>query len=396
MMVRFGKRFLRELEKNPPPAGKRVEYTDFGGAKGFGLRINDKGRITWILIARLPGNKDPSRLTLGHHPEMDLDEARETAIAWRKLIKAGKDPREVKNVEEQKTVAAVAAELITHLRSFRLRTVDTIERTINRVLLPAWGPRPISDITWPDVKAIVDATKARGKLSQARHIFAYCRLLFNFAREQGYITTSPCDRMRPSKFIAPQQPRQHTLNNDELRVVYKAAERTPYPWGPIVRMLVLTGQRRSEVIEAVWSEFDMPGRLWTIPADRMKNKAPHTVPLVDDVMAILATLPRFAGPHLFSTGAAPPTNSTIMKWKREFDKALGVGPYRLHDLRRTMRTRLSALPIEDIVRELVISHTRPGLHKIYDLHEYDDEKREALELWAQRLSQIVTPNPEGL
>jgi integrase len=229
-----------------------------------------------------------------------LAEAREEARRWRVLIRRGIDPRDdrrQRDLEEAKsranTVAAVVAELIADLRGRDLRTVDDIERVINRVLLPEWGPRPISDITWPEVKAIVDKTKARGKKSQARHIFAYCRLLFNFAREQGYITISPCDHKKPSKFIGPQAPRERTLNNDELRTLYRAAERAAYPWGPLVRMLLLTGQRRSEVSESIWSEFDLAGRLWPIPAKRMKGKAAHTVPLTDEVMAILDTLPRF-------------------------------------------------------------------------------------------------------
>ena len=182
------------------------------------------------------------------------------------------------------------------------------------------------------------------------------------------------------------------------------------PSAPLVRMLLLTGQRKSEVAEARWREFDLDKKLWSIPIARMKGKAAHVVPLTDDVIAILRSLPRFArGDYLFSTRfGASPTNG-FSKYKARLDRrmllswrALGriagvdrntLKPYVLHDIRRTMRTHLSALPVPDLVRELVIGHTKPGLHKVYDQHAYLDEKRHALELWAKRLARSSNLRP---
>ncbi len=132
----------------------------------------------------------------------------------------------------------------------------------------------------------------------------------------------------------------------------------------------------------------------------MKGDGAHVVPLVDDVIAILAVLPRFKkGDHLFSTTfGAQPVNG-FSKAKLRLDKVMAaelggeVDPFVIHDIRRTMRTGLRALPIADRVRELVIAHAQPGLHKVYDRYAYLDEKRHALDLWAARLRSIVEPPP---
>ena len=145
------------------------------------------------------------------------------------------------------------------------------------------------------------------------------------------------------------------------------------------------------------------------PAERMKMEAAHVVPLTDEVATILAQLPRFKkGDHLFSTTfGAKPVNG-FSKAKELLDKKtladlrsgaehpeqIVLEPFVIHDIRRTMRTGLSALPIPDMVRELVIAHARPGLHQVYDQYSYVDEKRRALELWAARLRSIVDP-PAG-
>ena len=152
-------------------------------------------------------------------------------------------------------------------------------------------------------------------------------------------------------------------------------------------------------------EFDLDKRLWTIPGSRMKNGATHVVPLTDDAINVVNDLPRYAGGnYLFSVkGAGKAPANSIADAKVLLDKHMldilrkdnpeaELVPFVTHDVRRTMRTHLSAIPgISDLVRELVIGHTKPGLHKVYDQHRYIDEKRQALTLWAARLHLIVAP-----
>ena len=141
-----------------------------------------------------------------------------------------------------------------------------------------------------------------------------------------------------------------------------------------------------------WSEVDMEKALWTIPPERMKADFSDVVPLSPSAVDILKGLPRWTGDYVFSTtdGKRPIANFSGIKEKVD-DLMPGVADWRFHDLRRSMRTGLSALRTPDIVAELCIGHTQKGLHKTYDLHAYLPERRDAFGAWANRLLAIVEP-----
>jgi integrase len=125
----------------------------------------------------------------------------------------------------------------------------------------------------------------------------------------------------------------------------------------------------------------------------MKGKRDHILPIAPRVMEILQSLPRFAGPHLFTnTGGRVPVDS-MSRAKRRIDAMCGVKEWCWHDLRRTMRSKLSALPIEDRVREAMIAHAQSGMHQVYDLHTYAHEKKAGFVMWEKMLTGIVTPRP---
>ena len=183
--------------------------------------------------------------------------------------------------------------------------------------------------------------------------------------------------MKPKDLVGRLALRSRILNDAELCALWRTTERLGYPYGPIFCLLAITGQRKSEVSEAQWPEFDLDKKLWTIPAERMKADAPHVVPLSDPAIELLASLPRFKkGNFIFSTTFGETPVNGFSKAKKRLDKLMAMelgGPppeFVIHDIRRTVRTGLSALPIPDLVRELVIAHAKPGLHKVYDQHAY--------------------------
>jgi integrase len=179
--------------------------------------------------------------------------------------------------------------------------------------------------------------------------------------------------------------------------VWDAAERMGFPYGPLFRLLILTGQREREVSDMSWSEGNFDQALWTVPSIRMKGARAHEIPLAPAATALLKSLPRFtAGDFVFTTTDGAKSVNGFSKAKSRIDKLSGVENWKIHDLRRTMRTHLSALPVQDMVRELIIAHARPGLHKVYDQHNYRDEKLECLMLWEARLRQIVSPAPDNV
>jgi integrase len=395
----------RTLKSLKPAEVGTLDVWD-AGFPGFGVRVSDTGRRTFVLTARYPGSKNPTRRALGVYDAMSLEEAREKARAWHKLIAKGIDPETAEEAarqaalrKQENTFLAVCEEFFRRHLS-KTRQGHSAEIVIRRELISRWAERPITEITRRDVLAVVDATVDRGKPYAAHLTLGYARRVFNWAIARGVygLESSPCDRMRPKEIIGAKKARTRVLNDDELRALWKASEGLGYPYGPLFQMLALTGQRKSEVAEARWGEFDLAKKLWEIPAERMKSDTGHAVPLSDEAIKILESLPRFTkGDHLFSGSYGVLPVNGFSKNKRALDAKMRdelqrpLPPFVIHDIRRTMRTGLSTLPVPDLIRELVIAHTKPGLHKVYDQHAYLDEKRHALELWAKRLRDIVTP-----
>jgi integrase len=392
-------------KRNLPGAGKTRDVDD-GVVPGLKARVMPSGEISFVLVARYPGSRNPTRRSLGLYGELTLNEGREKARRWRELLRKGIDPAEQEERErlaEQRkqanTFAAAAADFIND-KLIHERQGREAERDL-RVFLPACGARPLEEITPADVLAIIRVVKNRGAPYRAHGLLTIARRFFNWCiSQQTYgLQTSPCDRLKPRALIGEKKARTRVLSDTEWRGLWAATEKLGYPYGPLIRLLAITGQRKSEVAEARWSEIDLAKKVWVIPAARMKADAARVVPLSDAAIKVLETLPRFErGDCLFSaTFGATPVNG-FGRAKSALDRAMKVEhPFVLHDLRRTMRTGLSAIPgISDLVRELVIGHTKPGLHKVYDQFAYLDEKRRALDFWAARLLAIVGPPPDNV
>jgi integrase len=403
---RLTDRKLNSLKAGATGGATRYEVMDLD-VPGFGVRVSETGRRTFILIARYPGSSNPTRRALGEYPAISLEKARTRARAWRDLIDQGIDPkvheaslRREEIRKQETTFGAVAEDFLERHVSGQRRGKDTA-REIRNELISQWGDRPIADLTRQDVVDVIDAIARRPAPYLAHVVLGHIRSLFNWAINRGTygLEASPCDRLKPRALIGAKQPRQRILSDAEIAALWNASERIGYPYGPLYRMLLLTGARKSEVSDARWREFDLKKKIWTVPPERFKSNATHLVPLSDRAVAILESLPRFTmGDSLFSTtfGATPVAG--FSKAKDRLDKQMppGVSPWVIHDIRRTVRTRLASLRVPDMVAEMVIGHGRKGLQRVYDQHTYEAEMREALELWAARLRDIVTPPPENV
>jgi integrase len=413
--IQLTDRSLKALR--PAPDGQRAVVWD-ALVPGMAVRVSGKGKRSFYAVKRRTGQPQPSWVLLGAYPIMTLAEARAKAREALLALAEGHDPacqaeaerrarEEAERRREASTFGAIAEDFIRR-HATPLRSGKETAGIIRRELVPAWGSRPIADITRRDVIKLVEGIfdrggdkpppgsrrKAGGPYA-ARHALSAARKLFNWAVGRDLLATSPCDRVKAGELHGAPEARDRVLTDGELRAVWAAAEATPYPYGPLVQMLILTGQRRDEVAGARWGEVDLRRALLTIGAERMKAKAGHAVPLTPAAVAILEGLPRFAaGDFVFSgqTGARP--FSGFSKAKVRLDRfAGGIAPYTLHDLRRTVRTRLAQLGVTPFIGELVICHTQKGVHAVYDLHRYTDEKREALERWERGLLAILAPEP---
>jgi integrase len=388
--------FIRALK--PAAPGKRDTYMD-ALITEFGVRVTDKGAKSFIVYRRWPGSPKPARRKIGDAAKMSLSAARKKAREWLLLVDDNKDPKEErrkKDLEEQKrrntTFGAVAEAWLTWPDVKKQRKYAEVANDVRREFIPRWGKRPVTEISKLEIAAVI-RDKGQTTPAQARNLLGHLKRLYHWTVEQhAYgLEISPAASLSAKALIGKKRKRTRFLSEDELRAFWLATKAEPYPYGPLLRMLALTGQRRGEVGAARWREFNLPGRLWVIPAERMKMETDHVVPLSDDVVALLDELPRFnRGDHLFSTDSGVQPVNGYGNAKQRINKLVGDIPkWVIHDIRRTVRTNLSALPIEPHVRERMIAHAQSDIEQTYDLFDYLDAKREGFELWAARLRRIV-------
>jgi integrase len=356
---------------------------------GLRVSVTPRGAKSFILWRRVdPRAKSASALTLGRVGELMLADARTKARAWLAQIAAGQDPRATERTARDNTFAAVMETyLTTHVK--HQRKFADVAREMRKELLPRFGHRPVATIARRDVIKMIDELKARAA-SQARNCFGHMRAFCNWAIAKDLLATSPCDHVQLTRLIGSKLPRQRVLTDAEIAAIWIATEQFGYPYGPLVRLLLLTGTRKNEAARARWCEFDLVNKTWTIPRERYKSDAEHVVPLADATLELLASLPRWANTNLvFSTNGRRPFTG-FSSAKRALDAAMGdPAAFVIHDLRRTMRTRLSELKVPEHIAELAIGHAQRGLMRIYDRHRYADELRAAFAAWAARLQTIV-------
>jgi integrase len=390
-------RFVRSLR--PASNGERTVIWDVA-SPGFGVRVTGRGVVSFFVMRRQAGKPTPIRVTLGTYPNVRLAEARAKAADALKALAEGDHPREIEKrrqraqaEHEAKTFESIAEQFIQRHVS-RLRTSIGVEKAIRREFIPRWGDRPISEITRGDIISMIEEVVDRGTPHMARNLLAYARKLWNWALARDYgLDSSPCDRVKAADLIGSNRPRQRILTNAELRVLWYTTEGYAFPFDPFIRLLLILGCRRGELAKMARHEVDLVSATWRLPGDRTKSEHPRLLPLPKLAVQMLGSLPVFPGPYFFCTAGGQPI-SGFSDFKERLDAriaatAAGTPNWRLHDLRRTMRTHLSALRIEQHVREMMIGHKQIGITGTYDLHAYEAEQRDGFEQWSARLSSIV-------
>ena len=385
--------------------------------RGLGVKITEAGSKSFVMITRFPGYKHPAPRQLGSCDAMTLEEAREKGREWLKLIARGIDPAEHERElqlaaarRRENSFASVFEDFAKEKLAGERQGRD-VERDMRKEFVTVWAKRPVPDITTADILAIIRTIKQRAP-SQARNLFGYIRRFFDWAIEQhAYgITVNPCAGLKPARLIGEKKSRDRVLTDEELFSFWRASAHTGYPFGQLYRLLLLTGLRLNEVADASWAEIDIRGGVWVIPSSRMKSGTDHVVPLTPEISAILNSLPRFkTGNYVFSTtfGKSPVWVSD--KAKRRLDakmlltlRALArrrgedpskvvLVPWRNHDLRRSLRTGLSKLRIDFDIREAVLGHARQGVIGVYDRHDFQAEKADALQRWAAYVQSLASP-----
>src|SRR5262245_36372011 len=384
---------VKNVEAMRPGADRR-EIPD-GHMPGLYLIVQPSGARSWAVRYRHHGQS--RKHTLGSYPAIDLKAARALAGKALRAVAEGRDPGREKflaRTAKADSVDHVVEEFLErHVRrSNRPRTVQGTERLLRQHVLPHWRGRLMHEITRRDVLDILDRVVDGGAPIAANRVHAAVRKFFNWAVARDILAASPCAGVKPP---TAERARDRVLSDVELRFVWQATDKLSGTFGPLVKLLALTGQRRDEVARMRWDELDLDARLWTLPAERTKNNKPHEVPLSNAALAALQNVPRIAGsPFVFATNGGASPVSGYSDGKRRLDALLraDMPAWRLHDLRRTCASGMARLGINLPVIEKVLNHSSgsfAGIVGVYQKHSFADEKRQALEAWGRHVDSLI-------
>jgi integrase len=400
------------VDKVQAPSDKPQEDYFDTVLPAFGLRVG-KRKKTWFVMVRALRNGEwkMQRTTLGTTAEMDLTKARESAREAMQRAEQGKAPIEVKRerraaleAESRNSFSVVREEFLKKYvgrkqRRPAPRTLTEMRRVLESDLFADWDNRALAAITRRDVMDALDDLIERGAAVMANRTLAYLRLLFKWAIDRGIVNADPSAGVKKP---GAENSRDRTLTPEELRAVWHATAPTQVNHGDlfasIIKVLILTGQRAGEVAGMRWSEVDLESRLWTLESGRAKNHREHLVPLSDPVLAILEerraeqTARRMTTDLVFTSAGTAPF-SGWSKSKARLDCRAQVAPWTIHDLRRSFVTRAGEdLRIAPNIIEAIINHvsgTRAGVAGVYNRALYLDERRAALNAWADYVLQVV-------
>lgn len=391
--IRFTDAYVRRLAL---PAGKSDHIAWDPDLPGFGVRLRS-GKASYVVQYRV--GIEQRRKSLGDVRKVSVDDARGIARKRFAQVELGVDP----DSEEENRRAAQAAdgrtfekivELYLEAQKPRVRpnTYIAEERYLRRHCEPL-RKKPVSKVTFEDIAGLIrkliqahgatSAARARGALSS---FFAWCmRQGFGVKANPTIGTDNP---------VYGKAPRDRVLTDEEIRVVWRHCLDDDF--GKIVRLLMLTACRRDEIGGLRWAEVDLAGSKLALPKERTKSKRPHELTLPATAVTILQTVRRRNScDTLFGGGAAGfnawSYNTMALGARISNAEGKALAPWRLHDLRRTVRTRLGKLGVLPHVAELVLNHAgrKSGIGGVYDHHDYQPEIAEALRKWEAHLLAIV-------
>lgn len=375
--------------------------------RGFGFKVTAKGARSYLLQYRMGGRGTPTRrYTIGKHGSpWTPSTARVEADRLLALVKTGIDPQAADRERQRIAVdLAFGAYLERFLRDYgqkawRKSTFNGAASYLRRYVAPVIGKKPLPEIKRTDIVSIFDNLPS-GHPALPRNVFDHTRKLFNWARERGDIDRSPFDGFKGPPNVPS---RDRVLSDHELKLIWKASTGLGRTFGPMIRLLMVTGQRREEVAGLDWKELHRPASEWVIPAARSKNGKAHTVPLSEIAITQLDALAGGKewpekGLVFTTTGSTPASGHS--RAKQRLDRLMSellhgtdLEPWRVHDLRRTVATGLQRLGVRFEVTEAVLNHvsgSKSGVAGVYQRHNWKEEKREALSAWAAHVWKLVS------
>jgi len=386
------------------PDGKREAWLSDHEVAGLRVRAM-AGAKTFYAAWTDRATGERRRERLGVWGGITLEQARGAARAILGDVAKGDDPKAKRAVrkaeaERDKAERALTLEALVddwaalHLAGKRPRYAAEAVRAIKHAFARDLA-KPAARLARAEAVNVLDALAKAGKVAIAGRTLAYARACYAWAQKRGKVASNPFAGLPiPAGVVA----RERVLSDEELGRVWTAAGTIAEPFGPLLRVLLLSLCRRDVVAGMRWSELSDDLATWTIPGARMKRGQAHVVALPEPARAALRTVTRIEGQDLVFTTTGKTPVSGFTRAKATLDAAAQVIGWRLHDIRRTGVSALARMGFNPVVADKLLAHQPSTLHgaaRVYQVHDFADERARALEAWASHVLRCAEKKEEA-
>jgi integrase len=376
------------------PRTKRYSVTD---ENGLVLEVFPTGGMLWHYRYRLNGKQE--RVTLGRYPDLSLKLARVLRGERATQVALGKSPAKLKReakAADTTTVADFGGRFFREIVAKDRKDPKIPRRYFDKAIVPAIGTKVMRDVTTEDVRAIIWKKKDEGFDAAAGDIRGVMKRLFDYAQTCGIVTSNPVMAL-PMRHVHKAKARERSLSPEEIRTFLRSAFesniRRQFKIG--LHLILLTMVRKSELLLARWEHVDFEQAEWHIPAEHSKTDKPHIVFLSRQSLALFRELQTLAGgSELVMPGRGsltkPFAHNAINAALKVALHGQDVPGFTIHDLRRTASTLLHENGWPSDVVEKALNHTIGGVRGVYNRAEYEAQRRDMLQFWAEYIEQLIT------
>lgn len=389
MSKQFSDKYLQAIK---PEAKKKL----IREGRGFTLQVMPSGVKSFLFIYTFNGKR--KNLYLGQYPYTTLAEARVRYNEAYNKVQAGENPAEVRQAPEE--APAEGPTTFGHFANLYIKWSEdnhspawskTVRLSLAKDVIPAWKDRPIAEIRRRDAITLLERIAARAP-GAARNVHRIARAVFEYAIEREYLESNPM--LKLSRIVPTLKPaiRQRVLSDSEIRRVWrsldegKGDERTK----AAIKLVLVTAQRPGEIAHMHRSQLD--GNWWTLQSEDTKNKQPHRVYLTPTALKLIGNDEEgyiFPSYRINSADGSSPISRQTLALHVFGQQYYGLPRWTPHDLRRTARTVMARLGIPEEHAEAILNHKKQGIVKVYNLHQYANEKMAAMLLWEAELQRIL-------